>query len=292
MIKKMQASDHISAHPESETESHSPEWRDEARAHDHLGLDGTFWLETEGAQLARWFATAPKSRVSSEIGGWLALSGEPWVGFNVGCVLHSPGATTLFSQYVEGIGGLPGVLIVEKITPEVLELAERVGARHLGELPLMLFDEESAPVTTIPMDVRAITTLADLTPTAVLVAASFSMNLQACLDLFEPMLEDPHAAIWVAEKDGHIVSAVLSMRTGGLVGLHYPVTSIEHRGQGVAGSLVRHVMAHEMSRDTRRFFLHTTGRGRRFAEGIGYRPAGLPHGFVVNSDPTSAFSTL
>jgi ribosomal protein S18 acetylase RimI-like enzyme len=260
---------------------------DRIQAHEHLHFDGAFWLETEGSQLGRWFATAPRSHVSSETGGWLALSGEPWVGFNVGCVLDSPVATSLFTRYAESVGDLPGVLVVEKVTPEIFELAERVGAWHVGEIPLMVFDEETAPLTTSSVAVRQISTLADLTPTIVLVAASFSMNVQACLDLFEPMLEDPNAGIWVAEKNGHIVGAVLGLRAGSIVGLHCLVTAKECRGQGVASSLVCQLMTRQLSSGARHFFFHAVGSRRHFSEAIGYRLAGIPHGFVINGGRNS-----
>jgi citrate lyase synthetase len=94
----------------------------------------------------------------------------------------------------------------------------------------------------------------------------------------------------VAEKDNRIVSALMSWRTGSIVGLHCLATSREYRGQGVARSFVCEVMARQSSSGARRFFLHTTPRGRQFAEGIGYRPAGLPHGFAINdNDNTSTF---
>jgi len=250
-------------------------------------LDTAFWLETEGAQLSHWFARAPKSHVSLETGGWIALSGEPWIGFNVACVLDSPRATSLFIRYTSSLANQPGTVLVETVTPDILELAERVGARHFGEIPLMIFDEETPPLAKGSVEIHEITTLAELTPTVVLIAGSFSMNLQACIDLLEPMLEGPNAAIWVAERSGHIVSAVMCLRMGSNAGLHCLATAKEDRGQGVARSLVSQLMARTMASDTRRFFLFSAG-GRRFAESIGYRPVGFPHGFVINDDQNAS----
>ena len=271
-------------HKNAQEKSHSLIRQDRTQAHEHLELDGVFWLETEGAQLSRWFARSPRSHVALEAGGWIALSGEPWFGFNVACVLDSPRASSLFIRYAASLSDQPGIVIVEKVTPAILELAQRADARHLGEIPLMAFDEESVPSVGYSVAVRQIVTLADLTPTVVLIAGAFSMNLQACLDLFEPTLEDPNATIWVAEQDGRIISALMSLRIGSIVGLHCLATSKEYRGQGISRSLVCQVMGDQMSRGIRRFFLHTTPLGRRFAESIGYRPVGFPHGFVVNDD--------
>jgi N-acetylglutamate synthase-like GNAT family acetyltransferase len=274
-------------------ENHPPvSAADGSRAHEHLELDGTFWLETAGAHLGRWFSNSPKSDVSLDTGGWIARSGEPWIGFNVACVLDSPRATALFERYASAVGDLPGVVIVEQATREIFELAERIGARHIGELPFMVFDKETAPSDEDSVDVRQIATLADLTPTVVLIAESFSMNVQACLDLFEPMLKDPNAAIWVAEKDGRIIAAVMILRIGSIVGLHCLATSQQYRGQGVARSLVCQLMTRQMSMGTRRFFLHTTARGLRFAEAIGYRPVKFPHGFVINHDIRKSSNSL
>jgi GNAT superfamily N-acetyltransferase len=272
------------ANPENEPESPSQACTDASPSLEHLELDGTFWLETAGTQLGPWFSSAPNSYVSLETEGWIALSGEPWIGFNVGCVLDSPRASSLFTRYAARVGDLPGVLIVEQVTREIFELAKRIGARHVGEVPFMVFDEETAPSGKDPVSMRQITTLADLTPTVVLIAESFSMNLQACLDLLEPTLEDPNAAIWVAEKDSRIASAVMSWRTGSLVGLHCLATSKEYRGQGVAHSLVCQVMARQMSGGVRRFFHHVTPLGRRFAESVGYHPVAFPHAFLINGD--------
>ena len=278
----MQTIDQTPGGHENEPKNHSLERKDGTRAHEHLELDESFWLETAGAQLSRWFARAPRSHVSLDAGGWIALSGEPWTGFNAACVLDSPYATSLFIRYAASLADLPGVLIVEKMTHEILELAERVGARDIGELPLMVYDREAAPKANETVDVRQITTLADLTPTVVLIAGSFSMNLQACVDLFEPILADSNASIWVAEKDRQITSAVMSLRMDSIVSLHCLATSKEYRGQGVAHSLVSQLMASQMSSGIRRFFLHTNPSGRNFMEGIGYRPVGFPHGFVIN----------
>jgi hypothetical protein len=243
-----------------------------------------------GAQLGAWFSGASNSYVSLETEGWITLSGEPWMGFNVACVLDSPRATSLFKRYAARVGDRPGVLIVEQVTREVLELAERMGARHVGEISFMVFDEETAPSGKDLVAVRQITTLADLTPTVVRIAESFSMNLQACLDLLEPTLENPNAAIWVAEKDSQITSAVMSWRTGSIVGLHCLATSKGYRGRGIAHSLVCQLMARQMSDGVRRFFLHAASSGRRFAEGIGYHPVALPHAFLINDHPnTSGF---
>lgn len=284
----MQSLDQTSTIHDSESECHPIVRKNETPAHEHLALDGAFWLETEGAQLSRWFATAPNSSVSLEAGGWIALSGEPWIGFNVACVLHSPGAASLFVRYASSLADQPGTIFVETVTPEIFELAEHVGARHVGETPLMVFDEAAAPLQTDSVVVRHITTSADLTPTVVLIAECFSMNVQACIDLFEPMLEEPNAGIWVAERDRHIVSAVMSLRMGSIVGLHCLATAREYRGQGIGRSLVRQLIARQMANDARRFFLHTTAEGRRFAEGIGCRPAGFPHTFILNGEQSTA----
>ena len=287
----MPAIDHLPPSHESEPENGLLTDKDRSRAREHLELDGVFWLETAGAQLERWFGRAPRSHASTEAGGWIALSGEPWVGFNVACVLDSPRSDALFMRYAERLRDLPGVVIAERVTHEILEIAERLRARDVGEIPFMVFDKETPPTSPRAVEVSRVTALADLTPTVVLIADAFSMNVQACLDVFEPTLGDPNAAIWTATKDGRLVSAMMTLRVGNIVGLHCLATSDEIRGRGIAHSLVCQVMERHMSSGTRRFFLHTTDQGRRFAEAVGYRAVVLPHTFVINEDAnTSAIS--
>ena len=193
--------------------------------------------------------------------------------------------------YAESLRDLPGIVIAERVTDEILQIAEHVRARDIGVLPFMVFDKKTPPSAQRAVEVRRVAALADLTPTVVLIADAFSMNLQACLDVFEPALGDPNATLWVAMKDGRIVSAMMTLSLGGIVGLHYLATSDECRGQGIACSLVCQVMERHMSSGIRRFFLHTTDQGRRFAEAIGYRAVVLPHAFVINEDvDTSAAS--
>jgi hypothetical protein len=183
------------------------------RASERLQLDGAFWLETMGTQLTQWFTMTPASHVSVDLGGWIALSGEGWSGFNVCCVLDHPRAAPLFEHYAMTISHLPALLLVEKVTPEILESAAHIDARNIGDISLMTWDDEDVPLSVdSSVVVRQITTLAELTPTTVLVSGSLSINLQACVDVFEPMLDDANAAIWVGEKDGHIVSAAISLR--------------------------------------------------------------------------------
>jgi len=107
-----------------------------------------------GAQVVEGFSKAPASRVRVDDGGWLALTGEPLADLNMGGIMAGSSAPALLEDYVAEAGELPAVLRVEQPTTDLLERAQQLGAQHVGEIPLMVWEDRSFDGRTGELDVH------------------------------------------------------------------------------------------------------------------------------------------
>ncbi|HVA07524.1 MAG TPA: GNAT family N-acetyltransferase [Acidimicrobiales bacterium] len=257
-----------------------------------LRFHGSIWLQEMGTHLAEWFSCVPGYRHSKDGDGWIALSGEDYAGFNVGCVLDRPDASAVFDRYSDMIGPLPAAIVVERLTPSVLSQADQVGARHIGQIPFMAREAGgSRQPESVAVDVQPAANLGDVTPAAVLFADSFSANLQACINMFEPMLNNPSTTLWLGEIEGEVISTAVALHSGTTVGIYCLATTRPLRRQGHAGALVRGIMASQLSTGARSFYLHTTSLERNFSEEIGFKPVAWHDVFLLN-DTTDRSSRL
>ena len=136
-----------------------------------------FWLMTTGLQVVDCFGKTPRARARIDEGGWLALTGEASADLNLACVLDGPAAAALLDNYLSEIDGLPTVLLLENPSPDLLELARRAGAAHLGEVPTMVWQGAVVESGTGDLDVRAATTDLEVEAAIALVAEAFSLDL-------------------------------------------------------------------------------------------------------------------
>ena len=136
-----------------------------------------FWLMTTGLQVVDCFGKTPRARARTDEGGWLALTGEASADLNMACVLDGPAAAALLDNYLSEIDGLPTVLLLENPSPDLLELARRAGAAHLGEVPTMVWQGAVVESGTGDLDVRAATTDLEVEAAIALVSEAFSLDL-------------------------------------------------------------------------------------------------------------------
>jgi GNAT superfamily N-acetyltransferase len=227
---------------------------------------GQVWLKTMGEQVTSLFGSSPRSHTSIDEGGWLSLSGEPLADLNMACVFSGPTAGTRLNEYVDAVNRaeVPVIVILEEPSDELLSEAARLGATHVGNIPIMLWQDGLIPERTRNGEARIARDDAERTAAIEVMAEAFSLDRAICKVVMSPILESHNVACWIYERDHAVVGAGIGIRSGDIVGVYSMATQEHFQRTGIGKTILSSMMSNYLDEGVASFYrLYATNWGER-----------------------------
>jgi len=233
-------------------------------------------LRLTGDALLLFYSCAEHFHAEACQGAAMAVSGEPVADLNY-LMLNSGDSVALeaFGRYVSWCDGreLPFACMV---APDASEAAAPVCAQlglvYATDWPLMVCPGEAAadfPVQGV--NIRKLQTEDDYNGMLEVMESAYQMpvaSVRRAMPL--RLVQSPSLDIYVAERDGNILSTVTVTRHGEVIGVWAMGTSVEAQGQKIGKALLSRVMLGARQAGATAFFLGATPAGFPLYQRLGY----------------------
>ena len=244
--------------------------------------EGSALLMNCGRDLEAVFRGGPNAVVRIDAHGWLGLTGEAGCAdLNMAAVVHGA-SPALVGDYIGEIRdrGLEAILIVEQDSPELETAAEGLGLPKVGAVPVMLWQNQPAPVPNGRFKVR-MADEADVPTTNQLVASAFSLDEEKVQRALPPSLVKSGADIWIVEDEGEMLGTGMFVRRGDHVGIYCMATPERSQRRGVGRAVLDTAIAHYLEHGAKVFTLEATEAGFHLYEQVGFVTVATPSVFVT-----------
>jgi GNAT superfamily N-acetyltransferase len=196
----------------------------------------------------------------------LVLTGEGHRAFNTLLVGAEPAPARFLESCLETAWERRCPLTVS-FTPQVAEIlaadALRLGLAPLGRMPLMTLRPKSAFAETDGHTIERAPDRATVGQTVAMLAQEMGIPADPLRRVFDPETMAARGLnMFVALKDGAIISTVTIIQAAGVAGIWAMATAREHRRQGHGRALLAKVINSYRERGVARFYLHASEAGR------------------------------
>jgi GNAT superfamily N-acetyltransferase len=208
----------------------------------------------------------------------LVLTGEAHRSFNTLLVGAEPVPVRFLEECLE-TARERGCPLTVRFTPRAAEAlaadAPRLGLAPLGQMPLMTLRPKSAFDEADDCTIERAPDRATIGRTVTMLAQEMGIPADPLRRVFDP---DTMAArglnMFVALKDGAVVSTVTIMQAAGVAGIWAMATAPDHRRRGHGRALLAKVINGYRERGIARFYLHASEAGRPLYESLGFETVG------------------
>jgi len=153
--------------------------------------------------------------------------------------------------------------------------ALRLGLSPIGQMPLMTLRRTSAFAGTDGRTIERATDRVLIGKIVALLAREMDLPVDPCLRVFDPAtLAVRGMEMFVAARDGTVVSTVTMIQTDGVAGIWAMATASEHRRRGHGRALLTTAIDSCLERGISRFYLHASEAGRPLYESLGFETVG------------------
>ena len=250
-----------------------------------MAESGRTLLKTMGEQVTYLFGTAPRSHTSIDEGGWLGLSGEPLADLNMACVFSGPNSGVQLDEYVGAANRaeVPVIVMLEESSDELLAEAARLGATHVGNIPIMSWQDGSIPELTSDGEARIAVEDVERTAAIQAMAEAFSLDLAMCKVVMQPILESHDVTCWICDRGDVVAGAGIGIRSEDIVGVYCMATKERFQRRGIGKTILTSMMSNYLGEGVTSFCLGTSPAGFRLYEQLGYATIANPAAVVVGT---------
>jgi ribosomal protein S18 acetylase RimI-like enzyme len=234
-----------------------------------------------GRDVEKVFGAAPNAMCRVDEHGWLGLSGEAGAAdLNMAAVVRGADPS-LVEEYIDDIRGrgLDAILIVDEDAPELDAAAEALGLPKVGNVPIMVWENQPPPVPSTRYQARIIEGT-DVPIAAELAASAFSLDLEKVTRVLQPEITKV-SDIWVVEDDGEPLGMGMFVHSGDHVGIYTMSTPERSQRRGVGRAVLDNAMAHYVDRGATTFTLEATEAGYHLYEQVGFATVATPPVYVT-----------
>jgi GNAT superfamily N-acetyltransferase len=204
----------------------------------------------------------------------LALSGEAVADLNYAVIGSGPAPEARLREFSHAIttDRLPIVLILApEVTQPLASLAQDMGFRHVGSMPLMIHEAPLAPAAEATYQVARVADADTLREANAVAARAFALPEDAAQRAFgPPLLAAPGVELFLARQGSTPVSSVQTTRFGASVGIWTMATLPQHQRKGAGRALLQQVMQHHRDGGATLFYLCATQAGYPLYERLGF----------------------
>jgi ribosomal protein S18 acetylase RimI-like enzyme len=217
---------------------------------------------------ARLWAGSGRHEVDED--GWLALSGERNVNYNLACCL-SASTDVLADRYLQPLLelGKPGIIMLGGPGLATAQKLVDAGWVSVGALPLMILEatDGASPAEVGPRPLS----LAELPLARQLLADTYGLDdSTAVAAVPDRAAEDGDLSAWGLFEGDHLVTAVTVAVEDGLAVVWSMATRPECQGRGYGRRLLEPVLRHHFDRGATGSLLHSSVAGERLYRSLGY----------------------
>ena len=233
-------------------------------------------IRLTGDALLMFYSCAEHFHAEACQGSAMAVSGEPVADLNY-LMLNSGGSAAIaaFSRYVGWCDEreLPFACMV---APDASEAAapvcEQLGLVYATDWPLMVCPGEAAADFQVQgVEIRKLQTEDDHNGMVEVMASAYQMpatSVRRAMPL--SLMQSPSLDIYLAERDGKILSTVTVTRHGDVIGVWAMGTHVDAQGQKIGKALLSRVMFGARQAGAAAFFLGATPAGFPLYRRLGY----------------------
>lgn len=233
-------------------------------------------IRLTGDALLMFYSCAEHFHAEACQGSAMAVSGEPVADLNY-LMLNSGDSAALaaFGRYVGWCDEreLPFACMV---APDASEAAapvcEKLGLVYATDWPLMVCPGEAAADFQVQgVEIRKLQTEDDHNGMVEVMASAYQMpatSVRRAMPL--RLMQSPSLDIYLAERDGKILSTVTVTRHGEVIGVWAMGTHVEAQGQKIGKALLSRVMFGARQAGAAAFFLGATPAGFPLYQRLGY----------------------
>jgi len=233
-------------------------------------------IRLTGDALLMFYSCAEHFHAEACQGSAMVVSGEPVADLNY-LMLNSGDSEALaaFGRYVGWCDEreLPFACMV---APDAIEAAapvcERLGLVYAADWPLMVCPGEAAADFQVhDVEIRKLQTEDDYSGMVEVMASAYQMpatSVRRAMPL--RLMQSPSLDIYLAERDGKILSTVTVTRHGEVIGVWAMGTHVDAQGQKIGKALLSRVMFGARQAGTAAFFLGATPAGFPLYQRLGY----------------------
>lgn len=231
------------------------------------------WLTQDA--LVNFFCQSEKFQFEGRPGLALALCNEPIADMNV-LVVGAGADTATFEQMALSCltREMPFlVMIFPDASPEIEEVAARLGLAYAVTFPKMVREDEALEAHGNPDVVvsRAATEQDRLGMASVMVSA-YSMQMESvCRAMPRTLFDSPALDVFVGRLDGEVVGSVLLTYHGDTCGIWAMGTDTTQQRGGIGRRVLSGAMVDARERGIKRFFLGATPAGLRLYQTLGFQ---------------------
>lgn len=247
---------------------------------------GRAWLKTTGEQVTSLFCPSPRSHTSIDDGGWLGLSGEPLADLNMTCVFSGPTASVRLNEYVDTANGaeVPVIVMLEEPAEELITEAAALGAAHVGNIPVMVWQNGVLPERAKVDQTRIAMNDEERTAAIEVMAKAFSLDLAICTIVMLQILEGHNVTCWIYEHDNHVVvGAGIGIRSDDIVGVYNMATQEHLQRKGIGKNILSSMMSNCFDEGVASFYLGASPAGLHLYEQLGYETIANPAAAAVGA---------
>jgi ribosomal protein S18 acetylase RimI-like enzyme len=217
---------------------------------------------------ARLWSGSGRHQVDED--GWLALSGERNVNYNLACCL-SASTDVLADRYLQPVLdlGRPGIIMLGGPGLATAQKLVDAGWVSVGALPLMILEaSDGAPPAGVgPRPLS----LGELPLARQLLADTYGLDdATAVAAVPDRATEDEDLAVWGLFDGDQLVCAVTIAVEDGLAVVWSMATRPECQGRGYGRRLLEPVLRHHFERGATGSLLHSSVAGERLYRSLGY----------------------
>lgn len=233
-------------------------------------------LRLTGDALQMFYSCAENFHAEASQGAAMAVSGEPVADLNY--LMLNSGDNAALASFARYVGwcderALPFACMVAPDASEAaVPVCEQLGLVFAADWPLMVCPAEAAadfPVQGV--EVRKLQTEGDYDGMVGVLESAYRMpaaSVRRAMPL--RLVQSPSLDIYLAERDGHILSTVTVTRHGDVIGIWAMGTRADAQGQKTGKALLSRVMVDARQAGVAAFFLGATPAGFPLYQRLGY----------------------
>jgi ribosomal protein S18 acetylase RimI-like enzyme len=237
-------------------------------------VDKYLW-RLSGEALALCYRAAEGYEASLTKYSSLVLSGEPVADLNYGIIDACPNSEDTLQEYISLARArkLPMLILFSpEVASRLKPVAQKLGLQFVEHFPWMTYRPINPFLQGTSYQIVRVEHLADQQEANSVIASAFSAPVESVNRAFGPTLLDaPGFNLFVAKKNGKVVSTVQTTRAGSNVGIWAMATdpNLQHKGAGKA--LLNYVIAYHHQRGAELFFLGATPAGKQLYQKVGFK---------------------
>ncbi|MBN1188890.1 MAG: GNAT family N-acetyltransferase [Dehalococcoidales bacterium] len=228
-----------------------------------------------GEALSLCYRAAPGYEARLTPGASLVLSGEKVPDLNYAIVDAGPMAEEHLREYIQLAESRDVpllVLLTHEASPRLSPVARELGLQFLEDFPLMVYRPVNPSAETGVFQVWRVEKEEDVRISNSLAATAFGMEEEALNRAFSPdYIQGPGVDLFMAAKDGEVISSVQTTRAGPITGIWAMATSPDQQRKGAGRALLNYAIYYHFSRGVEYFYLEATPAGKPLYSKIGFQ---------------------